>query len=494
MDSLAVLLCFSFAVGSTGFLFPISVNPENQRFVDSMGREVFFHGTNVVVKQFPWHPNTEGFDAGTFSVEDMKLLKSLGLNMVRLGFMWPGLEPTRGTYNETYLQVMEKIVNASAEYGIYVLLDMHQDVMSRKFCVEGFPNWAANPGNAKNFPEPLHEPYELDPKTGLPSDEDCAKFSWASYYVSEAASVAFQNLYNNTDGLLDSWAAFWAKAAENFKDAPSVLGYELINEPWAGDIYADPLLMVPKIADRMNLSPAYEVVSKAIREKDEKHCIFFEPVTWDDFGVGFDSVPGGDSYRNRSVLSYHYYKLPSLTQALNFRARQRDLERLKCGGMLTEFLTSGEEIEYMRKTMATADEFLMSWIGWDYKPFHPQTRLTKDDNCCYLWNETGLNQIYARNTSRTYPQAVAGHAIKFSFDPSSKEFALVYEVSEDCISNQTVIYLNEDMHYPTGFTVDIAAPPGMAKWSSPEKNQVVVGHSTYTPHGTSIAVSINKKQ
>ena len=472
---------------------PVSVNPDNQRFVDPSGRELFFHGTNVVVKQFPWHPKTEGFDVGTFSVEDMKLLKSLGLNVLRLGFMWPGLEPTRGTYNLTYLQVMQKIVDLSAQHGIYVLLDMHQDVMSRKFCVEGFPLWAANPGNARNFPEPLHEPFKLDPQTGLPSDEDCRKFSWSTYYLSEAASVAFQNLYNNTDGLLDSWAAFWGRAAEAFKDVDSVIGYELINEPWAGDIYANPLLMVPKVADRMNLSPAYEVVSRAIREKDSKHCIFFEPVTWDDFGVGFESVPGGDSYRNRSVLSYHYYQLPSLSQPLNFESRRKDLERLQCGGMLTEFLTAGDDIQYMRKTMAAADQYLMSWIGWDYKPYHPAARPRKHDaKCCYLWNEDGLDSIYVQNTSRTYPQAVAGHALGFSFDPTTKDFTLVYEVSRSCSAHQTVIYLNEDMHYPGGYGVQLEAPAGLVRWSSPEKNQILVVHSADTPPGTGITVRVSK--
>ena len=60
--------------------------------------------------------------------------------------MLPGYVPERKKYNETYLQVIQKIVSKAAEYGIYTLLDMHQDVMSRKFCVEGFPDWAANPG------------------------------------------------------------------------------------------------------------------------------------------------------------------------------------------------------------------------------------------------------------------------------------------------------------------------------------------------------------
>ena len=60
--------------------------------------------------------------------------------------MLAGYVPERGQYNEMYMKVIQGIVSRAAKYGIYTLLDMHQDVMSRKFCVEGFPDWAANPG------------------------------------------------------------------------------------------------------------------------------------------------------------------------------------------------------------------------------------------------------------------------------------------------------------------------------------------------------------
>lgn len=35
-------------------------------------------------------------------------------------------------------------------------------------------------------------------------------------------------------GLRDSFAAFWAKIAQEYVDNPYVIGYELFNEPWAG--------------------------------------------------------------------------------------------------------------------------------------------------------------------------------------------------------------------------------------------------------------------
>ncbi len=36
---------------------------------------------------------------------------------------------------------------SSDKYGIYIFLDMHQDVLSGKFCGEGAPDWAVDTGS-----------------------------------------------------------------------------------------------------------------------------------------------------------------------------------------------------------------------------------------------------------------------------------------------------------------------------------------------------------
>ena len=55
-------------------------------FVDTYGRELFFHGVNAVVKGPPWIPETDVWD-GKISLSDKDLddLQSLGLNVIRLG-------------------------------------------------------------------------------------------------------------------------------------------------------------------------------------------------------------------------------------------------------------------------------------------------------------------------------------------------------------------------------------------------------------------------
>jgi endoglycosylceramidase len=85
----------------------------------------------VVYKSPPWHPTLDAFDPSTsFVSRDMELLQQWGINVIRLGIMWPGVEPERGHYNWTYLQVMRQLVEKAADHGIYTLLDFHQDALS----------------------------------------------------------------------------------------------------------------------------------------------------------------------------------------------------------------------------------------------------------------------------------------------------------------------------------------------------------------------------
>jgi endoglycosylceramidase len=209
------------------------------KMIDDSNRERFFHGVNVVYKSSPYYPITDHFNANlSYSIEDIQLLQELGVNVIRLGVMWPGVEPERGAYNSTYIQIMKQIMEQSYEYQIYSLVDAHQDVLSEKYCGEGIPLWAAESEGLLEFPRPVQRtPYEVNEETGVPVSGECDKHSWQSYYFTQAASTAFQNLYQNTDGLRTAFAESWAELAAAYKDVDGIIGFELFNEPWAGDIF-----------------------------------------------------------------------------------------------------------------------------------------------------------------------------------------------------------------------------------------------------------------
>lgn len=56
--------------------------------------------------------------------------------------------------------------------------------------------------------------------------------------------------------------------------------------------------------------------------------ICFEPITFDfAFGTGFNHVPGGNMYRNKSILCYHY-ESPPVKSMKTMYAKLRDMKRL----------------------------------------------------------------------------------------------------------------------------------------------------------------------
>lgn len=162
---------------------------------------------------------------------------------------------------------------------------------------------------------------------------------WPYYQLTVEGARAYQNLYDNYNGIRDSWAEYWAKLAQEFSSYENLLGYDLMNEPFAGDIYRNPFLLLPGVADRVNLQTFFEEGARAIRKYDDKTIIMIAGITWDNFNYGFTNVPGGKDYSNRTAISYHYYPAgPNLfSSGFHFRQRLADAKKLKCGLFMSEF-------------------------------------------------------------------------------------------------------------------------------------------------------------
>lgn len=111
----------------------IKVNED--RIVDKHGREVIFNGLNVVNK------NPENQFIPILENVDLDRFEKWGVNLVRLGINWSALEPEPFAYDEQYLQRVQDIVDIFGKRGLYVILDMHQDLYGQKFD-NGAPLWA----------------------------------------------------------------------------------------------------------------------------------------------------------------------------------------------------------------------------------------------------------------------------------------------------------------------------------------------------------------
>ena len=165
-------------------------------------------------------------------MEDVNLLADLGMNMIRLDVSWAGAEPQRGKYNQTYFEVVHRIVDMCKSRGIYVLLEWHQDIFSERYCGNGAPLWASRPlihGDRFRFPFPWSKTRVALYHNGPMDEETCSGLNFANGYFNFELSQAFEDLYLNYNGVRDSFVNFWRKIASEFKNESNVVGYEFIN-------------------------------------------------------------------------------------------------------------------------------------------------------------------------------------------------------------------------------------------------------------------------
>ena len=67
-------------------------NIVNNTIYDRAGATRIFHGINLVTKVPPYYDLN-------FGVPDLQLMNQWGLNAIRLGVMWPGVQPTQDHFN-----------------------------------------------------------------------------------------------------------------------------------------------------------------------------------------------------------------------------------------------------------------------------------------------------------------------------------------------------------------------------------------------------------
>lgn len=430
------------------------IKSNDRWFIDEYNRVRLFHGINAVQKGFPWIPNSGHIDlTNQTQLDDFQ---KWGFNVVRLGFMWTGVMPEYKYINQTYINEMIKIIDNLQSRGIYVIIDMHQDELSSKFgSYDGAPRWLVDqmPNVTHPFPWPF-SPLQIQTNGQIG-------------FLSEDVGRTYQNLYDNVNQFQDFFAQYWSLVTQACKNYTNVLGYEIINEPWPGDIWSNPQLLLPGIAGQLNLLPLYDNIHETIRQYDKETLIFYEPLTWGNlfnsstFGTGFSRAPMNDS--SGTVLSWHYYcwvfaltwnpKWPNGTypddqkffchqvqQKLVFQAIVDTRDHLKSPSFLTEFggcayyfnvnnktVFNAEECEYI---LNSADRGFDSWTYWN-SDFY-------DSNFHYDFN---LINLFAR----IYPVATSGIPITFDYDLNSKIFEYSFNIDFK-IQQPTEIFIPQDLY------------------------------------------------
>ena len=186
-----------------------------QELRDPWGRAVTLRGVNVGLKAAPLlAPHT---------AEDVRrLVERTGVNFVRLYFAWRAIEPRPLEYDAAYLDAAAAQVRTWAEAGVYVLVDLHQDLWGPPLAGHGAPEWASF-GLGERAPRLL------------PGD-----VAWQLRYVDPRCYESFEALWSDRVvpasglGLQEHYARAWQQLARRVAGVERVVGYDPMNEPFMG--------------------------------------------------------------------------------------------------------------------------------------------------------------------------------------------------------------------------------------------------------------------
>jgi endoglycosylceramidase len=226
-----------------------------------------------------------------------------------------------------------------------VLVDAHQDVLSRQTCGEGMPTFYAQQileqevfcispgldpvllpilelfGVCKTMDSYGHRKDD----DGLPVLEDCQTEMFATYQMTRDAMSLYRALYYNELGMRDNFINFWHAVAERFHDNEHVIGFDPLNEPFPA--WRDPLgfamsFLVGGHFDQTLLGPMYADIYAKMQESNVEFPMVFEPTQIGDFlpirilgyqllalvdHVGFPTPPGGEIGSDMHILETHSY-------------------------------------------------------------------------------------------------------------------------------------------------------------------------------------------
>lgn len=431
---------------------------ETWHFLDAQGRVIIPRGVNYAGRSkhadgLPWTVEDTIADADHF--------KELGFNTIRYLIQWKNIEPEQGKYDDQYLEKVRERLDILHDNGLYVILDMHQDVYGPKFDYNGAPDWAVNDNGI-----------EYKNSGGI----------WSTNYLHKAVQAAFDNFfdYEKDPSLQDAYIAMWQHTASTLKDHPAVLGYDIMNEPHSGSMFSaqDMLKDNPNGKssrfDKERLWPFHQRVIEGLREVDSDAWILYEP----RYGAPGD---GGKQYmprqkdprdgESRLFSAPHLYVFPiELSRNYNEAAaarvakwhQERERERFEwnAGIYLGEFGTYSDLVNfegYMDDVVAVTESLRMGFAGWSWDPMEFGMIGAEREEATGRFPEGK----FLNHLSRPYPRLFAGAPIAFSFDPETEILEVEWKVDAS-IDAPTEFFMARKRWYENGWELELEPEEGVS--------------------------------
>jgi len=232
--------------------------------------------------------------------EDIRFIRSLGLNSIRVPFHWRLFEPEEASGEAPGFALLDRLIRWCGEEGLGVILDMH--------CAPGGQT-------GDNIDDSWGYPFLFD----SPGEQD-----WS--------------------------IRIWKAIALRYRGDPTVIGYDLLNEP------------IPPFFDRERLNtllePLYRRIVGGIREVDTNHIVFLGGAQWNtNFGVF------GPPFDAKAVYTFHKYWCDT-TQAMV----QEYVEYRERYGVPIWMGESGENrTEWIASFRRLQEKNNIGWCFWPYK-------------------------------------------------------------------------------------------------------------------------------
>ena len=416
-----------------------------QWMADSQGRVVLLHGFDIVHKIAPYYPST-------FTAQDAAFLAGEGFTTARIGFIWAGVEPKPGVYDDTYVEHMIRFNQLLARYGIHTLVDFHQDAWGgSSSSADGAPAWATLGGG--DF---------------LQSFQDF----WDNAPAADGVGIQthFDRAWRHVIALID-----------RSPGASNIVGLDPFNEPYAGTSSPCVVFTPCPSFESGALADFYRGVITSIRSAGDRHVIFPEGIAQN--GLAQPSLPKFAD--PQTAFSFHYYC--TLTQTAtssnpvadsgcvphrdtgvgNFVAYARSLGVPAFEG---EFSCNDDDVDNAN-TIDLFDRDLLSWTIWQYHTYAQDPAncagqgLLIDD--AKPGSETNAKQPKLDALVVPHPQAVAGTPGTFAFDRSSNTMTFSYTATAVpgarlARGALTQIFV-PTRKYPTGYTASVTGGRSVSK-------------------------------
>jgi endoglycosylceramidase len=391
--------------------------PSLAQLIDDEGRVVILRGTNVSGDS----KDPPDFMPNDFETEEdfARLRDELGMNAIRYLVFWEAIEPEQGTYDTAYLEEVHRRVAAAIAAGLFVVVDMHQDVYGRGFGFDGAPAWTCD--------EALYTSFDMN----RPSE-------WYLGYARPEVQECFDRFYTEHR---TAFARAWAELARVLSDL-DVFAYEVLNEPSWGS-------MAVTSFERNVLPAFYTEVIDAIRAVDPEPYVMIEPSSTANVGLGTDLIAPD---RPRLVLAPHVYPpgletgsgwtgnrefLDDWLEGLRRDALQRDLPLV-----ITELGARPSidgALRYLDEVYDALDAAGLGALQWD-----------ASRGSYGIYADDGTISEVGAAVARPYPSRTSGTPILWSWDGARFTYTWT-----DRGEGETVI-MAPSVAFPDGFDVSDA--------------------------------------